>query len=186
MYELIILSILIHRPAHGYLIAKVVNNVVGPFARVNNGRLYPLLAKMQTDGLVVPVTQPPAEMENGRQINCYQITEAGKEHFHHLMLDTTSNPSDYQRIFWLKAGLLEYLTHAERLHLIDHYINYCQSHIMHLTAKNPDVPAGGYAADSPMQRPAIQEVVRHRTDHWQQELQWGQSLRARELAETGI
>ena len=56
MYELIILSILMRRTAHGYLISKIINDIFGPYTKVSNGRLYPLLAKLQHEGLIEIVT----------------------------------------------------------------------------------------------------------------------------------
>jgi DNA-binding PadR family transcriptional regulator len=41
MYELIILSLLMRSPAHGYLIAKIINDMFGPYTKISNGRLYP-------------------------------------------------------------------------------------------------------------------------------------------------
>ena len=52
MYELMILSILIRQQAHGYLIASIINDIIGPYARLSNGRLYPLLAKLEEAGYV--------------------------------------------------------------------------------------------------------------------------------------
>ena len=46
MYEFLILSHLMKNSAHGYLIARIIDDIIGPYARVSNGRLYPLLAKM--------------------------------------------------------------------------------------------------------------------------------------------
>ncbi len=37
LYELIILAQLMRQPAHGYLIAKIINDMIGPYAHVSNG-----------------------------------------------------------------------------------------------------------------------------------------------------
>ncbi len=52
MYELIILSLLMNGPLHGYLIAKITNDIIGPWAKVSNGTLYPLLAKLEKSGYI--------------------------------------------------------------------------------------------------------------------------------------
>ncbi len=57
MYELIILSQLMVQPAHGYMIAKIINDMIGPYARISNGRLYPLLSKLEKSGLIDPVKE---------------------------------------------------------------------------------------------------------------------------------
>lgn len=183
MYELIILSILIQRPAHGYLIAKAVNNVLGPFAKVNNGRLYPLLSKMQQEGLIAPVeADEPGDEEKGRSVNTVSVTETGRKYFHQLMLDTTSNPSEYQKIFWLKMPVLQFVTPTERLHLLDHYINYCQSHVLHLSAKAREYSEPAEAVPMPPNRLAVLKAIEHRVKHWQLELDWANELREHELA----
>src|SRR5690348_10770728 len=115
MYELIILSQLMLRPAHGYMIASIINDMIGPYARISNGRMYPLLAKLEKSGLIAPYTEVPAGTLGDRQLRTYQITEAGRSRFRELMLDTTSNPGEYQKIFQQKVAMLEFLKPSERL-----------------------------------------------------------------------
>lgn len=63
MYEFIILAHLMRGPMHGYLIAKIINNMNGPYIRVSNGTIYPAFAKLEQQGLIavetpLPTTQP--------------------------------------------------------------------------------------------------------------------------------
>ncbi len=51
MYELIVLSLLMRFPLHGYLIAQIANDTIGPWAKLSNGTLYPLLTKFRAPGL---------------------------------------------------------------------------------------------------------------------------------------
>ncbi len=76
--------------------------------------------------------------------------------------------------------VLEFLKPAERLYLIDHYINYCQAHILHLTAEAEDLAGGNYL--SPSQLKATLNVMRHGVDQWSLELEWGRKLRKEEVA----
>src|SRR5215472_4008569 len=68
MYELVILGFLMRMPYHGYLIAKIINDMIGPFARLSNGRLYPLLAKLEQEGLISPAPEEavPAPLRSER------------------------------------------------------------------------------------------------------------------------
>ena len=59
MYELIILSLLMRFSLNGYAIAKIANDIIGPWAKVSNGTLYPLLTKLEKAGLI--------ELTNGEQ-----------------------------------------------------------------------------------------------------------------------
>ena len=182
MYELIVLTLLSRRPMHGYLIAKVINHIIGPCARVSNGRLYPLLAKLEDEGLIV--RQRAADMAGERHQRSYALTESGLRRFHQLMLDTTSNPGDYQRIFWLKVPYLEALPLHERLHLVDHYINYCQTHLFHLrgeaeTLRREAVHIGYFTPD---QLESTLTVIRHSIDTWQLSADHARALRERIVA----
>jgi hypothetical protein len=68
---------------------------------------------------------------------------------------------------------------AERLYLIDHYINYCQAHILHLTAEGEDLQVGKHL--SPAQLSATLKVMQHLIDQWRLELEWVRSLREEEI-----
>ena len=186
MYELIILSLLMRWNAHGYLIASIINDMIGPYAKISNGRLYPLLAKLEEQGLIETYVETEKALKGDRQHRSYKITEAGRKRFHDLMLDTTSYPGDYQKLFLQKVTVLEFLNPTERLYLVDHYINYCQAHVLHLTAEAEDLVVNnrGY-----MRRPQLEttvNVIQHVADQWRLELEWAKSLREKEVAQQDV
>ncbi len=131
MYELIILSLLMRFPLHGYLIAHIANDIVGPWAKISNGTLYPLLSKLEQNSLIALVSDDGATTQGERSTRTFRITDAGRKRFHKLMLDTTANIGDYQRMFYLKVPYLDLLQARERLHLLNHYLSYCQACILH-------------------------------------------------------
>ena len=197
MYEFIVLAQLMHGPAHGYLIAKIINDMIGPYARLSYGRLYPLLAKLEHNGLIAAEGDSSGEKRD-RQLRVYTITDAGRMRFQLLMNDTGSNPGDYQRFFAYKVGAFSFITPVERLHLIDHYIHYCQAHIFHLQTeaedmvrqtaeldelwdKTPQLVHGFPQIDS-YSVESIVNTIQHYIDQWQLELAWAKSLREREIA----
>lgn len=184
MYELIILSLLMRGPIHGYLIAKIINDLIGPVAKVSHGWLYPRLATLEQDGLIVATIEAKQGQQGDRQLRTYEITEAGRKRFHHLMMDTTSNPGEYTKFFWQKVCYLEYLHPAERLHLVDHYINYCQMHILHLKAQAKNLVEGEmqYHTMDLAQLEATLHVLRRSTSQWQVDLEYANSLRDKEMA----
>ena len=156
MYELIILCYLARWPMHGYLIAKIINDMIGPYARLSNGRLYPLLTKLENAGLIARAEEPEEAEElsgaharaqitvqsrqsGGRRQRPYTITAAGRARFHQLMMDTTSNVGEYARIFWFKLPCMYLLSLNEQVYLLDHFITYCQTHIFHLQAESEDL-----------------------------------------------
>ncbi|MGZ3630508.1 MAG: PadR family transcriptional regulator [Ktedonobacteraceae bacterium] len=184
MYELIILSLLMREPIHGYLISKIINDIIGPIAKVSHGWLYPRLAKLEQEGLIVTSSEGEEVKKGERQLRTYQITEKGQKRFHELMMDTSSNPGEYSKFFWQKVSFLEYLHPAERLHLIDHYLNYCQTHILHLKDQAKNLVEGKvqyYTLDI-SQLEATLHVLRRSTSHWQVDLEYATNLRENEMA----
>ncbi len=185
MYELIILTLLIRFPAHGYLIAHIINDIIGPYARISNGRLYPLLARLEEGGLIEVYEESGQGQHGERTSRSYQITAEGRKRFHTLMMDTTSNPGEYQRIFHTKIAVLYLLKPSERLYLIDHYINYCQAHVLHLTAEAEDLARVGQLhryEGVDVSLAATLDVMKHMMDQWCLEVEWALRLRERELA----
>jgi DNA-binding PadR family transcriptional regulator len=178
--------------AHGYLIASIINDIIGPYARISNGRLYPLLAKMEQAGLIAVRTEPASAPPGDRQLRVYEITEAGKKRYRVLMMDTTLNPGEYQKLFSLKVCDFAFLSPVERLRLIDHYMHYCQAHIIHLTMQMEEVlqeSSSWWPEMEPANKKAHVErvfrVMQHYIDEWQLEHDWAKSLREMEMAQDG-
>jgi len=198
MYEFIILAQLMHGPAHGYMIAKIINDMIGPYARMSPGRLYPLLAKLEQSGLIAIDTEAQSGQHGDRQQRVYKITDAGRMRFLVLMNDTGSSLGEYQKLFAHKVGAFRFIAPAERLRLIDHYIHYCQAHVMHQQAEAEDLirkvaEMENLACESPQlahgfphldaySLERIVSVLQHSIDQWQLELDWARSLREKEVA----
>ena len=171
---------------------------IGPYARLSYGRLYPLMAKMEQNGLIAAESKAPGGQKGDRQMRVYTITDAGRIRFHHLMSDTTSSPGDYQKLFTYKTCYFAFITPVERLRLIDHYINYCQAHVFHqqteaedlvrqvaeveeLAREAPQLAHGFPRLDSHSVEAAV-NVMQHSIDQWQLELDWATRLREKEVA----
>ena len=190
MYEFLILSQLMKNSAHGYLIASIINDIIGPYARVSNGRLYPLLAKMEQAGLIAVRTEPASAPPGDRQLRVYEITEAGRKRFRALIMDTTLNPGEYQKLFSLKVGDFAFLDVFERLRLIDHYMHYCQAHIIHLTMQMEDALHESSSwwpemdpASSKAHIERVLRIMQHYIDMWQLEYDWAKDLREKEMTQ---
>jgi DNA-binding PadR family transcriptional regulator len=183
MYELIILSLLMRWPLHGYMIAKITNDMIGPLAKVSNGTLYPLLTKLEQAGLIATHIET-GQQRGERHLRSFQITELGRKRFHALMMDITSNPGEYQKFFRYKVLHMDLLSPEERLHLIDHYINYCQAHRLHLHSEAQNLVQENADSHfmSQAQLEATLDTMGHMTNQWQAELEWVRHLREKEIA----
>lgn len=198
MYEFIVLAQLMQGPAHGYLIAKIINDMIGPYARISYGRLYPLLAKLEQGGLIEAVSDSKTGQQHDRNLRIYKITDAGWLRFLLLMNDTSSNPGDYARLFAHKVAAFAFIRPAERLRLIDHYITYCQAHVFHMQAEaedlvrtvalmdewhrdSPDMAKGFPRMDDESLEYTV-SVMQHTIDQWEHEIEWARDLREKEVA----
>ncbi len=180
MYELVILSLLMRMPMHGYLIVKVTNDLIGPWARISSGSLSTILNGLEQRGLIAVV--PQERTRGGRQARVFTITEEGRKRFHQLMMDTSSNLGEYQKFFHRKLEYFDLLRPNERLLLLNHYINYCQTTILHKQTERESLVHE--LADHP--NPAFLEnvvrVMTHVEQQWQAELEWVKSIREEEMA----
>ena len=179
MYELLVLALLMHGPWHGYLITKIANEMIGPWAKISPGTLYPLLARLEQTGLIVTLPQEEASRSQ-RQSHRYAITRAGRSRFHTLMLDTSSNLGDYPRIFHLMAVHLEFLSPKERLYLANHYLNYCERTILHMQSEAQDMQRA--ASDNSSFTAAVVDILQHLAQQAQGELDWARQVRERAIA----
>jgi len=184
-YELIILGTLMVGPFHGYLIAKIMQNILGPYGKISAGRLYPLLTKLEEGGLIVvePVSEQQERQQHRRShipSRRYRITGDGRKRLHDLMMDTTSYLGEYQKVFLQKVAYFSVLQPEERLQLIEHYIGYCQSLVSYGTARGEELAQSGM--ESPIQMTSAQLAdlltgMQHKIHQYQQELLWAEELR---------
>jgi DNA-binding PadR family transcriptional regulator len=184
MYELLVLSLLMHWPLHAYRIAKIANEIIGPEEQISTGTLSSLLAKLEQAGLITPADPGTAPFPADRPSRVFAITTAGRERFFQLMLDTSSHPGTYRRLFHIKALHLELLPFESQLFLVEHYLAHCRQILRSKQADVQDVAGNPLKQEhmSPALREAAFALMRLKTEQWQLELAWGQALRERILS----
>jgi DNA-binding PadR family transcriptional regulator len=178
MYEFIILALLSRGPMHGYLIAKITNEIIGPIAKVSNGTLYPLLAKLEQASFVA--RQTTTEQQRGeRRSQAFIISPTGFERLRQLLLDTTMYPGEYQKLFRFKVPYLDLLSQQDQLAVLDHYINYCRTHVLHLQTEARDLTRDNTILHfmKPYQLSVTISLMNHIAHQWQAEIQWVYALR---------
>ena len=73
--DLLILKTLSLQPAHGWAIAKRIQQVSSDVLQVQQGSLYPALHRLEQQGWI---SASWSETESGRQAKVYQLTTAGR------------------------------------------------------------------------------------------------------------
>jgi DNA-binding PadR family transcriptional regulator len=182
VYELIILSLLMRFPMHGYLIVKITNDQIGPWAKISSGTMYTILHKLEQTGLIAILPQESGASRGDRRMRTFVITEEGRKRFHQLMMDTSSNLGDYQKLFSHKMVYSDLLRPNERLLLINHYINYCQTTILHTQTEMEALVYELAEHPNPTYLENILRVMKHIEQQWQAEYAWVKSLHEQEVA----
>ena len=70
MYEFLVLAQLSRHPMHGYLIAKIIGDIIGPYRRLQWGALYPLLARLEREGLICTDCACQFGIHHSRSLRC--------------------------------------------------------------------------------------------------------------------
>jgi len=175
MYEFLVLSKLMIRPMHGYMIAGIIGNIMGPFRRVQWGTLYPVLNRLEQEGLIRVVEHGEGD---GRSRKVYAITEAGRRRLHELLLDTEQHLGEYDTLFPQKVTLFHELSLEERLRLSRHYAVYAHQNIDHLVRKRRELQ--DHEDLTPEQIENIVAVMDHRIEYWSRERDWAEDLIAQQ------
>ncbi|MGH2447793.1 MAG: PadR family transcriptional regulator [Chloroflexota bacterium] len=171
MYELMVLGELAFRPQHGYMIAKIIGDIIGPFRKVQCGALYPLLARLQHDGLIHAACE-------GERRKVFEITPAGTERLHELLLDTEHHLAEYDQIFQLKVSLFSLLSEDERRSIVTHYRGFVEQNLHHGESECRSIAAHEGAEIPEPHRQQILAVISHRNEYWRSEHAWTDQLSA--------
>jgi DNA-binding PadR family transcriptional regulator len=166
---------------HGYMISKIIGDIIGPFRCMHWGALYPLLGRLEQTGMVrALVAEEGAE---GHKRKVYAITDAGRERLREHLLDTHHHLAEYDSIFAHKVGLFSQLSAEERVRLSRHYAVYTQRNIDHLEHERSDLLENAATLLGDEQLHDILAVMAHRIQYWEHERAWAEELIEQQLPE---
>jgi len=86
----VILGFLVDEPRHGYDLKRVLSPALTRDRQLNDGVLYPLLAKLMRDGLV----RRTVERQGARARHVYAVTAKGRRHFRAWLATTVDEEDD--------------------------------------------------------------------------------------------
>jgi DNA-binding PadR family transcriptional regulator len=184
MYELLVLALLMRWPLYAYLIADITNHMMGPWEKISRGSLSALLRKLEQAAFIESGDPAQVPFPSARASRVFAITPAGRERFFQLMMDTTTNPGTYQRIFRIKALHLEFVPPKDQLYLVEHYLYYCQAGVRYLRAESHNLatdPMKVETASDSFLATAL-DIMGVGVQEWELELAWAQRLRERVVA----
>src|SRR6476646_9016633 len=124
MYELFVLGELLNKPVHGYLLNQIVQKAIGPIRQMSWGALYPLLRRLEQQGLI---RREASGGEGGeREKKIYRITPAGEARFRQLMAEPGAYDADYPDLFTLKMSKFQHVDRDVQMAIVQHYRGYVQ------------------------------------------------------------
>jgi len=167
VYELFVLGHLMDRPLHGYAFHHIANTCFGPFPQLSWGTLYPLIRRLQDDGLIEELA--PDGADRGRPRRVYQLAERGRQRFLALMLEPGA-PTEYPELFAIKLVHFGHLTPSQRLTVLRHYRGHLQ-YVYDYNQANVD-----FVRDNPSmaeaERPHVLRLIAYRSTTLEAELRW--------------
>ena len=99
-----ILGVLIDAPAHGYSIRKQLEETFSKDLGLNDGQLYPALAKLEAHGWI---EKEVVEQRSSPTKHLYRVTESGREAFQ-LWLEGVEHDEARERLgFFWRDGFLQ-------------------------------------------------------------------------------
>ncbi len=174
IYEIFILGELMGGPHHGYLLREILSRIVGPFQQMSWGALYPLIRRLQQQGLIKEQTAGDAACDvsigRSRQRIVYDITDLGRAHFLTLLLQPRAFSPDYRDLFMVKLNYFGSITVAQQLALLSHYRSYVQLEAEHLRVGKERIDAARSIPAN--ERPHIERLMRFRWNSVEAQLAW--------------
>ena len=110
MNDIIILSLLLEGPKHGYRIKQEAARFTSQ-GQLHNNTVYPLLNRFLKTGWI---TQREADGERGQTRLLYEITDAGRQALRAKLNEFSEADAADQNSFRLRVGLFGLLEPAER------------------------------------------------------------------------
>ncbi len=87
-------------PLHGYGIARRIEQISGEVLSVNQGTLYPVMLRLEQEGAIASEWGPS---ENNRRARFYRLTRAGRKLLESEKRDWDETAAIIARFFKLKA-----------------------------------------------------------------------------------
>jgi DNA-binding PadR family transcriptional regulator len=174
VYELFVLGEVMVQPMYGYWLHEVATRILGPLQPLSWGVLYPLMRRLERDGLLTSTLDAQAgsfpRIERGQPRRIYTITPKGRERFLDLMLTPSAHDRDAPKQFLIKLTKFQCLTPAQRVTVLAGYRAYLsEQHAFYATAYDDVEHNPAIDAD---ERPWILRSIDYQLQRYTAEIAW--------------
>jgi DNA-binding PadR family transcriptional regulator len=115
MNDLIILTLLLEGPKHGYRL-KQETAMFGAKQQFHNNTIYPLLSRLLKEGRI---SQREGDGERGQTRLLYELTTDGRRHLVERLEEFTEADADSEGAFRMRVGLFDLLDIATRRRILE-------------------------------------------------------------------
>ncbi len=163
MNDLILLSLLLDEPKHGYRLKREAGMILGETA-LHNNLLYPLLRRFVAEKWV---TTKEVAGERGQRRKMYSLTVRGRRELFERLSHYDEAEAQSPGAFLLRVGLFELLPAEVRGHILDERERVLRFRHERAIKLQNNMDLGTYGA----------ECVRFRRQQLESELHWIRQLR---------
>lgn len=174
LYELFVLGELMVQPAYGYKLHESANRILGPSRPLSWGILYPLIRRLEQEGLATSTVEKRREgfprAGRGQPRRVYTLTPTGKQRFFNLMLQPDEYNRDTPELFAIKLASLHFLTPVQRIDVLQWYRRYVSDLRAYYQASRQEILRDTRVAEG--ERPYLIHLFDYRCHALQAELSW--------------
>jgi DNA-binding PadR family transcriptional regulator len=157
VYELFVLGELMVKPMYGFHLRLIARRILGPWRPLSWGVVYPLIRRLERNGLAISSTRTEAgalsPRSSGQPRRMYVITPAGRDRFMALMLSPQDYGRDTRELFSIKLTNFQFLNTAQKKLVLRWYRGYLEDLRSYYQEARTDVL--GNAEISTRERPWI-------------------------------
>ena len=174
LYELFVLGELMVQPTYGYKLHENANRILGPLRPLSWGTLYPLIRRLEQEGLTTASVEKRREgfplAGRGQPRRVYTLTSAGKQRFFDLMLTSAEYSRDTPELFFVKLARLQLLAPVQRISVLQWYRRYVFDLHRYYQASRQEVLSNAEIPEG--ERPFLVQLLDYRYHTLQAELSW--------------
>lgn len=174
VYELFVLGELVVQPTYGYQLHEQANRILGPLRSLSWGILYPLMRRLEREGLATSTVERRREgfpaLERGQPRRIYSITEAGRQRFLAFMLNADAYSRDTPELFLIKLAKLHCLPPAHHIKILQWYRHYVSDLDAYYQERRQEVLSSAEIPEK--ERPSLMYLLDYQQHTLQAQLSW--------------
>jgi DNA-binding PadR family transcriptional regulator len=171
MTDLLLLSVLLPGPKHGYRLKREAGLMLGQ-QNLHSNLVYPMLRRFVSQGLVKQKTAPG---ERGQTRKLYSLTPLGRRTLMEKISQFSEQDAESENAFQMRVGFFPLLPPEVREQILAARESALRRQDLRMAGLQQGMELGDYGG----------EIIQHRREQIKTELDWVQRLRQLQRKEKG-